>query len=124
MFGLAACSTSHTPTTPNISIPIVAESAHPTESQVSQINPIGGWAPIFFVNFDQKQLDGIADGLNKGTIKRAVIVYPTKMQTLAGKIHDYLQTKTTQNLSMRSVELHDTDQVVYDLTQVIVTLYF
>ena len=46
------------------------------------------------------------------------------MQTLAGKIHDYLQQQTKQTIAMKSVELKDTDQVKYDLKQVIVTLYF
>jgi hypothetical protein len=85
---------------------------------------IGGWVPLFMVSFDQSQLDGVAEGLNQGRIKRAIIVYPTKMQTLASKIHDYLQQKTPQNISMRSVELRDTEQVKYDLTQVIITLYY
>ena len=66
----------------------------------------------------------IADGINQGRIKRAVVSYPTRMQTLAGKIHDYLQQQTKQTIAMKSVELKDTDQVKYNLKQVIVTLYF
>ena len=85
---------------------------------------IGGWAPVFFTGFDKTQLANIADGINQGRIKRAVVSYPTRMQTLAGKIHDYLQQQTKQMIAMKSVELKDTDQVKYDLKQVIVTLYF
>jgi hypothetical protein len=46
------------------------------------------------------------------------------MQTLANNIRDYLQTNTGQKISMKSVELKDTEQVKYNLKQVIVTLYF
>lgn len=85
---------------------------------------IGGWAPVFFTGFDKKELDQIVDGISTGGIKRAVVSYPTRMQTLANNIRDYLQTNTGQKISMKSVELKDTDQVKYNLKQVIVTLYF
>lgn len=96
----------------------------PAKSAASDPVMLGGWAPVFFTGFDKSQLDNIVAGINQGRIKRAVVSYPTRMQTLAGKIHDYLQQKTQQTIAMKSVELKDTDQVKYDLKQVIVTLYF
>lgn len=96
----------------------------PLKSVASEPVMVGGWAPVFFTGFDKTQLANIADGINQGRIKRAVVSYPTRMQTLAGKIHDYLQQQTKQTIAMKSVELKDTDQVKYDLKQVIVTLYF
>lgn len=104
------------------SVPLVA--SMPVKSVASEPELVGGWAPVFFTGFDKPQLANIADGINQGRIKRAVISYPTRMQTLAGKIHDYLQQQTKQVIVMKSVELKDTDQVKYDLKQVIVTLYF
>ena len=68
---------------------------------------IGGWAPVFFTEFDKDELNQVVDG-----------------QTLANNIRDYLQTNTGQKITMKSVELKDTDQVKYNLKQVIVTLYF
>ncbi|RTL12636.1 MAG: hypothetical protein EKK54_03155 [Neisseriaceae bacterium] len=85
---------------------------------------VGGWAPVFFTGFDKDQLNQIVDGINEGRVKRAAISYPTKMQTLANNIRDYLQANTGQKIIMKSVELKDTDQVKYNLKQVIVTLYF
>ena len=85
---------------------------------------LGGWAPVFFTGFDKNELDQIVEGVNSGRVKRAAISYPTKMQTLANNIRDYLQTNTGQKITMKSVELKDTDQVKYNLKQVIVTLYF
>lgn len=85
---------------------------------------LGGWAPVFFTGFDKNELDQVVDGINSGRVKRAAISYPTKMQTLANNIRDYLQTNTGQKITMKSVELKDTGQVKYNLKQVIVTLYF
>lgn len=104
------------------STPLIASA--PLKNAASEPELVGGWAPVFFTGFDKPQLVNIADGINQGRIKRAVISYPTKMQTLANKIHDYLQQQTKQVIVMKSVELKDTDQVKYDLKQVIVTLYF
>lgn len=85
---------------------------------------VGGWAPTFFSWFDTKQLNNIVEGMSEGRISRVVISYPSKMQTLANKIQNYLQSDTNQKVEMHSIELKDTDQVSYNLTQVIVTLYF
>ncbi|MBX9866216.1 MAG: hypothetical protein K2Y14_04825 [Burkholderiales bacterium] len=104
------------------SVPVNA--SMPVKSAASDPVMLGGWAPVFFTGFDKSQLDNIVAGINQGRIKRAVVSYPTRMQTLAGKIHDYLQQQTQQTIAMKSVELKDTDQVKYDLKQVIVTLYF
>lgn len=101
---------------------VVAES-NPTPDAESTIR-IGGWAPVFFSGYNQNQVNEIVDGLNNGRIKKAVVSYPTRMQTLALKIHDNIQKNTTVKIPMESVELKDTDQVKYDLKQVIVTLYF
>lgn len=112
----------------NVSISKIASAPEnasmPVKSVASEPVMAGGWAPVFFTGFDKTQLANIADGINQGRIKRAVVSYPTRMQTLAGKIHDYLQQQTKQPIAMKSVELKDTDQVKYDLKQVIVTLYF
>ena len=85
---------------------------------------IGGWAPVFFTEMDNVQLDNISYGLNHQTIKRVTISYPTKMEALAEQIHDYLEEKTHIDIPLQTIELKDTDQVKYNLTQVIVTLYF
>lgn len=90
----------------------------------SKDSVVGGWVPVFFSWMDTKQLAGITDGMNEGKIRRVMISYPPKMQNLAGKIQSYLQSQTKQNIEMQSIELKDTDQVSYNLTQVIVTLYF
>lgn len=112
----------------NVSVSKIASAPEnasmPVKSAASEPVMVGGWAPVFFTGFDKTQLANIADGINQGRIKRAVVSYPTRMQTLAGKIHDYLQQQTKQTIAMKSVELKDTDQVKYDLKQVIVTLYF
>lgn len=101
--------------------PIVNESANVEESAPTLV---GGWVPTFYTWFDTKQLDQTVEGLNDGRIKRVVISYPSKMQSLATKIHNYLQIDNKQNIKMESLELKDTDQVSYNLTQVVVTLYF
>jgi hypothetical protein len=112
----------------NVSVSKIASAPEnasmPVKNAASEPVMVGGWAPVFFTGFDKTQLANIADGINQGRIKRAVVSYPTRMQTLAGKIHDYLQQQTKQPIAMKSVELKDTDQVKYNLKQVIVTLYF
>ena len=112
-FILAACSSSQQPARPEQQAPAVVS---PTL--------IGGWAPVFLVSFDRVQLDSIAQGLKEQRIKRAVISYPTKMQNLAEQIHVYLESASAQKIPLKSIELKDTSQVKYNLTQVIVTLYF
>jgi hypothetical protein len=98
-------------------------SSAPTKQNASEAI-LGGWAPVFFSEFDKSELNQVVDGINTGRIKRTVVSYPTRMQTLANNIRDYLQTNTGQKISMKSVELKDTEQVKYNLKQVIVTLYF
>lgn len=92
------------------------------ESDDTQL--VGGWVPTFFSWFDTKQLDNIVEGMSERRIAKVVISYPSKMQTLANKIQNYLQSDTNQKVEMQSIELKNTDQVSYNLTQVIVTLYF
>lgn len=96
------------------------------ESNVAESKPVilGGWAPVFFTGYDTKQLNQIVDGMNENRIKHVVISYPIQMQTLANKIHDYLQNKTKQQIPMEAVKLQNTEQVTYNMEQVIVTLYF
>jgi hypothetical protein len=112
---LTGCSNSslkqHKPTAAPVSPPVNA-------------TRIGGWAPVFFTNLNQEQLAIIAHGINNQQISHAVISYPTKMQNLAKQIRDYLQQTTHQIIPMRSVELKNTTQVTYALTQVVVILYF
>lgn len=123
---LSACSSSGNPAATDSGANIVRPESSAPISSVESTNEqkVGGWAPVFFSGYSQNQVNDIIDGLNQGRIKKAVVSYPTKMQTLAQKIHDNIQTHTTVNIPMESVELKDTDQVKYDLKQVIVTLYF
>lgn len=108
-----------------LSVPTLTESPVVNdESKEAESAVIGGWVPVFFSWMDNKQLAGITEGMNDGKIRRVMISYPPKMQTLAGKIRDSLQAQTKQDVEMQSIELKDTDQVSYNLTQVIVTLYF
>lgn len=95
-----------------------------TNAMKQREGKVGGWAPVFFTAMDEDKLDSIAAGLKDKSIQRVVITYPTKMQDLAIQIHDYLENKTHQNIPLKTIELKDTTQVKYNLTQVIVTLYF
>lgn len=106
------------------SAPVLLDNASDSTSESSPM--VGGWVPVFFNQFDKPELDNIATDLNSGRVKQVAISYPTKMQPLANKIKNYLQTNTnkTKAISMNAVELKDTDQVTYNLTQVILTLYF
>lgn len=117
---IAACSNNSEPLAVSGKSINNSSSSRPSE----QNNTIGGWAPAFFTNMDESQLNSIAEGLNSGQIKRVVISYPTKMESLAEQIHDYLQQQTDLDLPLKSIELKDTEQVKYNLTQVILTLYF
>ncbi len=119
--GLFACSTNSGGINTKSS---VQEASSAPIKQNASSEMVGGWAPVFFTGFDKSELDQIVEGVNAGRIKRAAISYPTRMQTLANSIRDYLQTNTGQKITMKSVELKDTDQVKYNLKQVIVTLYF
>lgn len=92
------------------------------ESSNSEL--VGGWAPAFFNSYDEPQLVDIAQKMNDGVVKKIVISYPKKMQPLAAKIQSYLQKKTAQSIQMNVLDLQDTDQVSYNMTQVILTLYF
>lgn len=105
----------------------VVESNPVSESDTMAENKptlVGGWAPAFFSGFDTKKLDSIVDGMNQNRIKHVVVTYPPQMQTLANKIHDYLHTKTNQQIPMEIIKLQNTEQVSYNMEQVIVTLYF
>lgn len=82
------------------------------------------WLPAVFTDFDEATLNLLADDLNQGKVKRATIIYPSKMRELALKIQSYLQGKTNQTIPMLNIELRDTKQIQYDLSQVIVTLYY
>ncbi|MEN9946899.1 MAG: hypothetical protein RLZZ293_1285 [Pseudomonadota bacterium] len=124
---LLACSTNHNSTT----IPEKSMSSSPLATpQIndkldgSESGVVGGWAPVFFTEMNQTKLDDIVTGMRSGRIKRATISYPTKMQSLAIKIYNYLEASTEQKITMQAIELKNTDQVQYNLTQVIVTLYF
>lgn len=88
------------------------------------VKMVGGWAPVFFSNYDKPQLLDIANKMKDGVVKKVVVSYPKKMQPLAKKIQNYLQNTTSQKVTMDSLELKDTEQVSYNMTQVIVTLYF
>lgn len=116
---MVACSNSHQPKTA-----AVTNSSNQTKSSAEDSAVIGGWAPVFLTNMDESQLNDIADGIKSKRIKRVVISYPTKMEPLAQDIHDYLEEKTDVDIPLKSIELKDTDQVKYNLTQVILTLYF
>ena len=107
-----------------IAPPVIESPVANDESKEAESAIVGGWVPVFFSWMDNKQLAGITEGMNDGKIRRVMISYPPKMQTLAGKIRDSLQGQTKQDVEMQSIELKDTDQVSYNLTQVIVTLYF
>lgn len=116
---LVACSNSHEPKTS-----ATTNSINQTQSPAENTQIVGGWAPVFLTNMDESQLNDIADGIKTNRIKRVVISYPTKMEPLAQDIHDYLLKKTNVDIPLKSIELKDTDQVKYNLTQVILTLYF
>jgi len=118
IFSIAACSSSRQPK------PSQNSNNH-QETQDNEQNPsVGGWAPVFLTYMDESQLNEIAEELNSGRIKRIVISYPTKMESLAESAHDYLLQKTNVDIPLKSIELKDTDQVKYNLTQIILTLYF
>lgn len=109
--------------TPNEESAISVEESAATPSN-SENKMVGGWAPVFFVNYDQTQLSDIADKMKNGVVKKVVVSYPKKMQPLAKKIQNYLQQTTSQQVTMDYLELKDTEQVSYNMSQVIVTLYF
>lgn len=128
--GLASCSTAtfdctKVPTANGCS-QMIESNPLPESSAVIESAPtlVGGWAPAFFSGFDTKKLDSIVDGMNENRIKHVVVTYPPQMQTLANKIHDYLHNKTKQQIPMEIIKLQNTEQVTYNMEQVIVTLYF
>ena len=130
MIGLVGCSTTSNiagdcSKNPSASGCVGVESEFAVESDVERpATLVGGWAPAFFSGFDTKKLDDIVDGMNQKRIKHVVVTYPPQMQTLANKIHDYLHNNTKQQIPMEIIKLQNTEQVSYNMEQVIVTLYF
>lgn len=108
---------------PSSNMALVEESAN-ISSDDSHGKAIGGWAPVFFAKYDQAQLSDIAAKMEDGVVKKVIVSYPKKMQPLAKKIQSYLQQTTSQKVTMDYLELKNTDQVSYNMSQVIVTLYF
>lgn len=102
----------------------LVESGSASQPMTAAVNGSSNWIPMVFVDFDTATLATLADNLKAGKVKRAAIVYPSKMKTLAQRIQRYLEDQTNQDVPMMNVELRNTEQVQYDLSQVIVTLYF
>lgn len=102
----------------------LTESGVANQSSTAVVNSVPNWVPMVFVDFDTTALSLLADNLKTGKVKRAAIIYPSKIKTLAQRIQRYLEDQTSQDVPMMNVELRNTEQVQYDLSQVIVTLYF
>lgn len=100
------------------------ESSAVNQPQAAAVSGTSNWIPMVFIDFDTIALSSLADNLKTGKVKRAAIIYPSKMKTLAQRIQRYLEDQTNQDVPMMNVELRNTEQVQYDLSQVIVTLYF
>lgn len=100
------------------------ESSVTNQPPAAAVSGSPNWIPMVFVDFDTTALSSLADSLKTGKVKRAAIIYPSKMKTLAQRIQRYLEDQTSQDVPMLNVELRNTEQVQYDLSQVIVTLYF
>lgn len=102
----------------------MAVMAGATSESTSVSGFVGGWAPAFFSEFNKKELQEIVTGIQEGRISKVVVSYPTQMNKLAVQIHDYLQSVTKGNIQMEAYELANTDTVTYNMSQVVVTMYF
>ncbi len=90
--------------------------------QVSK-STIGGWAPVFFNNYDPKEIDLINKQILDKKIKKIKISYSNNMHKLAFKIKNNLHYNYI-TVDMNLLELKDIDGTSYNHNQVVVTLYF
>lgn len=84
---------------------------------------IGGWAPVFFNNYDSEKINQINQQILDKKIKAIKINYSSNMTRLAIRIKNNLYYKQV-NFEMNLLDLKDMDGAKYKHNQVVVTLYF
>lgn len=82
---------------------------------------IGGWYPVFFNKYDQKQVDQIVDQIKAGKVESVKITYD-KSTKLAKKIQLRIERKTHFKPELTQVVNQDTATTQYNHTQVVVTV--
>lgn len=83
---------------------------------------VGGWYPVFFNKYDQKQVDAIIDSIKNGRVKRITITYDNN-KSLAEQVKAGIQKELNFAVMMDHVQNKDTDTVQYDHDKVVVTVY-
>jgi endonuclease G len=84
---------------------------------------IGGWAPVFFNDYDPEKIEQINQQIFDNKIKNIKIHYSENMHKLAFRIKNNLHCKKIK-IDMNFLDLKDTGNTNYNHNQVIVTLYF
>lgn len=95
--------------------------SHPKPS----LNPtmmVGGWYPVFFNEYNKKQVDQIIQQVKDGKVDSIKISYDQSAK-LAKKIQARIQAKTNFKVELDHVATQDTATTQYNHTQVVVTVY-
>ena len=89
------------------------------------LNPtmmVGGWYPVFFNSYDQKQVDQIVKQIKEGRVASIKINYDQNAK-LAKKIQAIIEKKTKFKTELTQTVNKDTELTQYNHTQVVLTVY-
>lgn len=82
---------------------------------------VGGWYPVFFSSYDQKQVDQIVKQIKEGKVESVKISYDQSAK-LAKKIQARIEKKTKFKTKLTQVVNQDSATTQYNHTQVVVTV--
>ena len=83
---------------------------------------VGGWYPLFFQNYDQKQVDSIIHTIQENKARRIVVLYD-KNKPLADKIISNIQSKVNFAIERSQDVPKDNETTQYNHNQVVVTVF-
>ena len=83
---------------------------------------VGGWYPVFFNSYDQKQVDQIVKQIKEGRVASIKINYDQNAK-LAKKIQAKIEKKTKFKTELTQTVNKDTELTQYNHTQVVLTVY-
>lgn len=84
--------------------------------------PIGGWYPLFFQNYEQRQVDSIVQTIKSDKVRRIVVLYD-KNQTLANQIIAGIQSQVNFAIERSNDVPKDSATTKYNHDQVVVTVF-
>jgi len=83
---------------------------------------IGGWYPVFFKSYNQKQVDSVIQSIKADKVKTITITYDSNKE-LADKIKENIQKELNFAIEVNHVELKNTDTVKFNKEQVTLTVH-